>query len=254
MLAVSHPGKIGDALYALPTCRELAAQFGEKVDFYTSSYCEPMRELVEYQSYINRMVVPAHYVIERMDMGVQPWYMPIPEKEYTAIYQLGFKHVPDRALHQFMALDAGIDKPLPIVYDYPEIDDHRAQFYVIAPRGSSSYADLFYDVGIRLIERGFGIAVIGGPRESIFHLDEISHPAIHDLTGIDMLSTVALLSKAKGFVGLMSSQLVLANGFDFPKVAPHDGVHWDMRHVVYSNTNYYPINPTADEVLTLLGL
>lgn len=248
------PGNTGDCIYALPAAKELCTSLGVQCDFYTANTSEHLRSLFEYQPYIDQFIIPKAYRIERRDMGTQPWYMPIDESRYLATYQLGYRSVPDRPLHQFMALYAGIDKPLKIEYTYPEIDDHGAKFYVIAPRGSSDYAKLFFDVGMRIVERGFGIVIIGGTGENIFHLEEISHPAIQDLTGLDMLSTVSLLSKAQGFVGLMSSQLVLANGFNYMKVAPHDGIHWDMRHVVYSDSNFYPVNPTSDEVLTLLGL
>jgi len=249
------PGKIGDALYALPTCKQLAEDFGEQVDFYTSSYCEPIRALVEYQPYINRMVVPDTYIIERMDMGIQPWYMPIPENQYTAAYQLGYRGIPDRALHQFMALEAGIDKPLKIEYTYPEPKyTFFTPFVTFAPRGSSSYANLFIEVAYKLIEKRIGIVVIGGAGENYFQVDDILNPYILDYTGYDMIDTVGMLSKSLAFIGLMSSQLVLANGFDFPKIAPHDGIHWDMRHVVYSDTNFYPINPSEDDIISLVGL
>lgn len=253
MIAVSHPGKIGDSLYALPTCKYLAEQYGERVDFYTSSYCEPMRPLVEYQPYINRMVVPAEYHVERMDLGVQPWYMPIDESQYTQVHQLGFRSVPDRALHQFMALNAGIDKSLKVWYDCPYIGN-TMDYFCIAPRGSSDYAKLFYDVGKRISQLGYGVAVIGGASENIFEVPEISDPLIFDYTGTDFLTTTSIIAESMGFVGLMSSQLVLANGFDVPKVAVHDGIHWDLRHVIYSDTNFYPINPSVEEVVALLGL
>jgi len=46
--------------------------------------------------------------------------------------------------------------------------------------------------------------------------------------------------------------LALANGFEIPKVAVHDGRSWDMRHIISSSTNHYPINPTAEQVLEIL--
>jgi hypothetical protein len=67
-----------------------------------------------------------------------------------------------------------------------------------------------------------------------------------------MLSTLSILSGAKGFVGLMSSQLVLANGFPYPRIAPHDGRSWDMRHVINTEYNHYPINPSVEQILSLL--
>jgi hypothetical protein len=250
--AACHPGKIGDALYSLPAIREIYRQTGEKCDFYTSSYCEPMRKLMLYQDCINDFIVPSNYKVERFDCGAQPWYMDIDESQYSAVYQFGFRSVPDRALHQFIALYAGIDKPLDIEYNYPNIDEPIQNYYVVAPRGSSSYANLFYNVGKRLIDLGYGLVVIGGDNENIFNIPEVENPYLIDFTGKNMLNTVSILSKAQGFFGLMSSQLVLANGFNFPKVAPHDGRSWDMRHVIYSIHNHYPVDPSTTELLRLL--
>jgi hypothetical protein len=32
------------------------------------------------------------------------------------------------------------------------------------------------------------------------------------------------------------------------------GIHWDMRHVVETEYNFYPVDPTAEEVLEVMGL
>ena len=60
------------------------------------------------------------------------------------------------------------------------------------------------------------------------------------------------MSRCSGFIGLQTNQLVLANGFDMPKVAPIDGKSWDMRHCLYDKSNFYPINPSAQEVLDII--
>jgi hypothetical protein len=38
-----------------------------------------------------------------------------------------------------------------------------------------------------------------------------------------------------------------------PRVSPHDGKSWDMRHVVRGEYNFYPVNPTAEECLELMN-
>jgi len=241
MIAVSMPGKIGDALYALPVARLLYGIHGEKVDFYTSEYCTPMKRLVEYQTYISRFIVPEDYKIERMDMGVQPWNMPIPQK-YTHIFQLGFQGIPDRAIHQYMAHKLGYNMPLAIRYDYPLVDmDLPEDFICIAPRGKTSFEGTF-----NALADSTTSVIIGG------NGDYTGHGI--DMTGLDMLLTTYILSQSKGFVGLMSAMLVLANGFDIPRVAIHDGIHWDMRHVVYTALNHYPINPSLPDLKAILDI
>jgi hypothetical protein len=60
------------------------------------------------------------------------------------------------------------------------------------------------------------------------------------------------MSKCSGFAGIQSSHLVIANGFDMPKVVPHDGKSWDMRHVIYTDQHHYIVNPTGDQILEIL--
>lgn len=239
-IAVSMPGKMGDALYALPFARLLYGINGEKIDFYTSDYCKPLAELIAYQPYINKVIIPAEYKIERMDMGCQPWEMPI-AGDYTQIYHAGFRSVPDRAIHQFIAAQYGYNGPLGISYDYPKLIGtlYDEPYICIAPRGETTYKELFNEIAKK--KRAI---IIGG------HGDYTGYGI--DATGIDMLSTLSILSGAKGFVGLMSSQLVLANGFPYPRIAPHDGRSWDMRHVVNTEYNHYPINPSVEQILSLL--
>jgi len=249
-IAFAHPGKLGDALYSLPTIRAICDEQGAIADFYTSAYCTPLRRLFEYQDCISCVVIADWYKVERMDCGCQPWYIPIPDS-YDRVYQLGFKRVPDRPIPNFIWYEQMYyDAHLPIHYQYPDIARLMAEPYIcLAPRGDTSYTDLFSGVVRALETRGVKTLVIGGNGD--YSAVGARSEAL-DYTGTDLLETVSLLSYAAGFVGLMSSQLVLANGFIMPKVAPHDGHSWDMRHVVRSATNHYPVNPSVDSVLQLL--
>ena len=241
-IAITHPGKMGDTLYALPLARLVSSLTGEQIDFYTSEYCKPLQNLIEYQSYVNECIIPADYTIERMDIGVQPWLMPVREG-YSKVIHAGFHGVPDRPIHEFIAHQAGYTQFLDLRYDYPELTTslQYEDYICIAPRGETSFKHLFD--GVAKLSN-VNAVIIGGKGDYTGY-------GI-DYTGLDMLDTLSILSRAKGFVGLMSSQLVLANGFPIPRIAPHDGIHWDMRHVVYSHLNHYPINPSVADVLALL--
>lgn len=239
IFAAAHPGKLGDALYCLPLIRYIYNQTGMQCDFYTSDYCRPLKRLFEYQSCIRRVIIAENYTVARMDMGVQPYYIPIPQHEYAEVYQLGFRHIPDRPIHQYIAHSAGFDIPLAIEYEYPDVSYIHGEYICIAPRGYTDYTPLFE--GIANKRRA---VIIGGSNEYTgYGLN---------MTGIDMLHTASILSRAKGFVGLMSSQLVLANGFDIPRIAPHDGISWDMRHVITYHRNFYPIHPTTEDIIAIL--
>jgi len=241
-LALSHPGKMGDALYALPTIKHICNYYDSQCDFYTSEHCRALTKLFEYQSYIDKLIIPPEYKVEAGSPGIQPWHMPIDSNLYKRVIQLGFRWPPNRPLHQFIANSVGIEIDLEIKYEFPDFETHDKPYFILAPRGETTYKDLFLEI----IEKSpIDVVSIGGWGESI------SSSTI-DMTGLDMLETLTWISKSKGFVGLASSQLALANGFNIPKAIPHDGIHWDMRHVVRAPENYYLVNPTAEQVLEVL--
>lgn len=241
-IAAAHPGKMGDALYALPAIREIAQRHGEPLDFYTSSYCEPLRRLFEAQACIDRFIVATDYVLVDFGCGARPWQVPVPEG-YEAVYQMGFADMPEVAIPDYIAGRAGLPAGLPVQYDFdlpaPEIEE---PYIVTAPRGYTEYSPVFRAIAdhcpIAVVEIGAAGDGTGSPR------------AI-DKTGIDMLETLPWLAGARGFYGLHSAMLVLANGFPIPKVAPQG--RWDMRHVVRSPYNQYPVEPSAADILTRLG-
>lgn len=255
LVAVSHPGKMGDALYALPAIRVLIEDWNAQVDFYTSEYCKPLEKLIKYQTGIRNFIVPESYTILGMDMGIRPWKMPVDGTLYNRIVHLGFRSVPDCPLPEFIGRTAGVplSKLKPIYYEYPTADIPSNDYICIAPRGETTFKSLFEDI---IVNSEKDVAIIGGKSDNSltrFSTNEKGRN-IFDLTGLDMLDTLTWMSKCSGFVGLMSAMLVLANGFDIPRIAVHDGIHWDMRHVLYSNKNHYPINPTRQEIEELLNL
>lgn len=242
-IACTHPGKLGDAIYSLPVIKKLCELRFTTADFYTSQYCKPLKRLFEFQPYIDHVYIPDDYKIERMDIGVQPWQMPVDSSKYDVVYQMGFRTVPDRPLPEFIAKSIGLGEIDPLEFKYPDIETMNLPYIVLGPRGSTSYKDLF----IRFVKDcPIPVVTIGGT------LDYIGIGI--DKTGIDLLETTTWIAKSVGFVGIMSSQLVLANGFNIPKIAVHDGIHWDMRHVIRSESNFYPINPDSEYILTILGL
>lgn len=242
-IAFTHPGKIGDALYALPTIRHVYETTPNLcIDFWTSDLCANLKSLFEAQSCIHKFFVSESYIIERTDMGVQPWAVPV-DGDYNAVIHLGFRNIPDRPLHEYIAYEAGVKIDGDIRYDFkPDTKWEHMDYIAIAPRGETSYGELFDQIANKYNKHS---VIIGG---------EGDYRGIGiDYTGEDFLSTLSVLKYAKAFVGLMSSQLVLANGFDIPKIIPHDGQSWDMSHVIYSDNHYYLINPTIDKIADIIG-
>lgn len=241
MIACSHPGKLGDCLYSLPTVKKLCSLLNTNSDFYTSEYCRPLKRLIEYQSYINKFTIPNEYRIIREDIGIQPWNMPIDESLYSEVFQLGFRYVPNRPLHEFISRSVNLTIGLNLEYQYPKFETLNEPYLVLAPKGKTTFDFLF----INFVKKSpIQVVIIGGYGDYIgIGIDK---------TGLDFLETTTWIAKSKGFVGLMSSQLVLANGFDIPKIIVHDKESWDMRHAIKSNNNYYLLNPTVEEMVERL--
>jgi hypothetical protein len=248
------PGNTGDALYSLPTIRELYRQTGMLCDFYTSKLSSHLKRLFEYQDCIDRFIVAEDYRIEHRDMGTQPWLVPI-EGAYGAVYHLGYKTWPDRMLHQFIAHQVGIDKPLAIRYNHPDLTMNYGDrsYIIIAPRSRVvNYEDLLYQVTQMLGEQGIISVVVGAEKESNLGHGHFSSPWIDNVCGLDFLEVAALMSKAAGFIGAISSHLAIANGFEIPRIAIYPGQGYDMRHVLEYHRNKYLANPSSIEVVQAL--
>jgi SAM-dependent methyltransferase/ADP-heptose:LPS heptosyltransferase len=243
MIAVSHPGKIGDALYCLPTIRYLCDKHNTQADFFTSAYCEPLRRFFEYQSCIRKVIVPEDYKIEHGNCGIQPWHMSVPEEEYECVYELGFRRDPDKVLPDFIADTVGAPNGLPIYYEFPPAQTLAEPYIVIAPGRFDYYRRVFSEVARHAAAP---VVIIGARGE---HIEQGI-----DKTGLDLLDTLPWLEHAQAFLGVMSSSLVLANAFNIPKISLHDGQSWDLRPVMKSPLNYYPVNPSPLQLLAMLGM
>lgn len=270
-MAVSQGGKLGDFLYACPSAKWLWANLRtEPIDIYTSYYCAPLKRLMEYQTWVNELIVPDGFVVRDFGCGCQPWQMAeFMKPGYDYIHELGFRFFPDRPLPEFVLHQLGIDivdMVMAGTFEYPtlikapvdmaiyEPDKYTPDepYVIVAPRGDltmgpngNSMKDIFYDFA-RLCP--VKIVQIGARGEAWPWEGSI------DMTGLDWLETLSWLSEARGFYGIISSQGALAHNFDIPKVFPHNDGGWDMRHVVRGPSSFYEVMPTGARVLELMGL
>ena len=248
-IAIAHPGKIGDALYTLPTIRELCRRHNTQADFYTSSLCAPVLPLFLAQDEIVNTIIPTDYeVVDFIRQGVQPWEMPVPAHEYKKIYQLGFKEAPKGALPEYIAETAGLPREVgkTIQYQVPcELHPLAAKvkkYIVMASRGIRSSDKLFYGLLREFADKvKIPIIEIGSEGEAI--------GCGHNLTGIDMLSMAKVISASQGFVGYMSAPLVIANGFPIKKVIVHNGKMGLIEHTVQSDLSLYALNPKVEDII-----
>ena len=214
MIAVSHPGKIGDALWALPTIKWLCEKHGCQADFFTSPYCAPMLSLVAYQPYIRTAQVMPGYVAVAYAPGVQPWDMGLSLDGYDAVYELGFRGHPRCDLGNYIASLVGAPAELPVEYEFPRGHvDVKAPYYVLAPRGDAMFSPLYTEFMNR---SEIPVVQLGSAGEAI-------EGTSIDRTGLSMLDTLAWIEGSEGYIGPASSHLVLANGFRVPKVVTLPG-------------------------------
>jgi hypothetical protein len=136
---------------------------------------------------------------------------------------------------------------LNIKYEYPELETLEEPYIVIAPRGKSVYTELFQTI---IDDSSMKVVAVGAPgdAEDLFGENLIDKTTYVD--SLNLLETVSWLSKAETFFGLLSVNLVLANGFpNLKKIAFHNVNSKNFKHLVQSDNNVYLKNPTKDYVL-----
>jgi len=246
--AFCHPGKIGDALYTLPSIHTICERDNVSATFYTSSACQQLERLFLYQDHIEEFIVPADYRISNEGQGIQPWKMHV-KGNYKRVYQLGFEHFPRGALHKFIGATAGLTSVPDPYYKYPDISFYNEPYIVIGfsslrswPNMKTSYENLIKQCPIKVVQTGLPQDYLDAPCENKI--------------GLDLLEVLSLLSQAIMFVGFYSGLLALANGFpDLPKIitlihkgtGEQHGLHIANTYEII-HSQYLPIRPTDASV------
>lgn len=202
------PGKMGDALYSLTAVRWLCNKHNAKADFWTSEYCAPLKDMIEYQSYIDSFMINSDYVMDHMGFGIQPWYLQVPnENDYEAVYHLGFRDLPKMYIPDYICSLVECP-PQKLVYEYPDFPTLDKEYIVVAPRGEDFWTPLIKDLA-------------NGPNETYIVQIGAKGDYVGDIgidkTGLDFLETTTWIAKSKVFMGCTSSMLVIAEGFSMSR-------------------------------------
>jgi len=99
-ILTSCPGKYGDVLWAMPTCRTLAEHFGAPIDLVLSArYGDPsFCTLLAAQPYLNRVWAdPLWQIEERGSAPTNPWHF-TPEGDWDRVIHLGYQRWPQNVL------------------------------------------------------------------------------------------------------------------------------------------------------------
>ncbi len=93
---------------------------------------------MEYQQCIRDFIIPPEYVIKEHTIGIQPWQMPIDASKYEAVYQLGFKTVPETPLVDHIAASEGFDR-LPLSVDFPPVRHVTGNYLVACSKARNNH-------------------------------------------------------------------------------------------------------------------
>lgn len=242
MIAVAHPGKIGDMFYVMPTVAALAKKHGCQVDFYTSKYCGPAVSLLEYQPQVARVIIPDNYVINNFGQGVQPWEIPINPNGYEAVYQLGMRKWPEKGLIEFYAEIAGVT-PEPFHFDAPPLalpcSVDRPIVISVCQRTNKDYATA--------VIRAFGDQY---PIYQVGWVGQTPLPGVINGAMPDFLETASIFRNARLYAGGTGANSVLAIAFyPLPCIIAHPGHAFDARHLVPADWVSYMKDPTVDDFI-----
>lgn len=225
------PGKLGDLLYSLPTARHISKIFGTKIDFWTSKFCGSALPLLKAQSYINDAFVSQKYVPQHDNCGVQPWSLE-PESQYDKVYHLGFRSYPQCRLVDYFPTIYGFTMvDTAIKYDIPE--HSSAGEVVIVPGRNPLLKPYFIEILEKLPKEL--MIVQCGPKEELI---KVNLPNVNYCC--DIVDALCVMDNAKLFIGTLSANLVLANGFpNLKKVILIEKERHNPVHDIQSQNHYY---------------
>lgn len=250
VFAVTNHKQHGDTLWSVPCARELCRRAGMRCDFWVSEYARNCLDLLQAQEFVRHVVLDHDQPVEKWGFSNAHG----PGWGYAAVYDLGFRGHFDVPIPEYYSRLCGLPQ-LPNRFDLPPGYEGRPlpeePFVALASKGkgTTDYWRLFHNFAEHC---PYPVVEVGYPGESL----RTWLPNVWDHTSEGFLEMAWVISKCRWFVGLMSSPLVVASGWDCVKVAPHSGIHWTMSHVIRTPLHHYPCVgwPVSDDPAPLLEL
>lgn len=249
-ISVTHPGKIGDCLYALPTIRHIAQIHGQPVDFWTSQFCEPLRPLFEKQKCIKSFNISTKYKAENDGCGIQPWTLE-PDKPCDKLYELGLRNYPNTYLadyyppiYGFTNCDTTIKYDFETKKKFGDVLINENDFNIVVCCGRNEQLRPWFGAFLEMAEQ-LPIQIYQvGPESELLGPHQLKNTKN---LALNMYETVQMLSNANLYVGTLSANLVLANGFDIPKLILAEPNRWQPRHDLHTDKHHYLGLPTSPQ-------
>jgi hypothetical protein len=144
MITVTHPGKLGDLLWALPTVRELALSRNDTIQLWLPSQCKPLVNLLAKQWYIRQTVIDEDWVLGA-NTPEAPAKPPVePDGE---VIHLGYPEWPTMPLPFYTASLAGVEPSWdPWIEAEPLVETYGQQLLLYA------WTDNWFELKLGLTE------------------------------------------------------------------------------------------------------
>lgn len=248
LIACAHPGKIGDTLFTLPAIRELCRLHNAKADLFVRPFCEPARDLIEYQSCINKMHTFASY--KEINCRLQG-LTDFPNKEkYKSVFDISWKKMEYFPLPESLAVAAGLPRSIGrnLFYEIPDTVPEQifglGEYIVLTTK--SQGLTLFKDLFESFIQASpWPVIVMGGKEEKL--------DCGIDMTGLGFLDMARIIACSKAYLGVFSSPLVVAQGFKIPKTCVFNGRTWHPTQILKDGETEYLVDPTVEELIESVG-
>lgn len=96
MIWATHPGKLGDLLWALPAARHISRQYGQPINLWLAAQCKPLVNLLEKQDYIGDITLDYDWQVQ--DTAPASPRMPPGGPAQGSVVHLGYAAWPERPL------------------------------------------------------------------------------------------------------------------------------------------------------------
>ena len=263
-ILVTHPGKIGDCFWALPTARAIAESYGEKVDFMSSAGFTSHLPLIQAQPYIARAGYCAEWEVqntapmtpvtpppegkyvsftshrgasEGLEFGEVPLEV---TRDYDRVFHLGYPAWPTARLAEYVYQQALQQNetgpgaaPSRVWTILNPLDLSRPWIVALSPDRRRRVAVGFTDEWAELKAGLLGAAEHALPGSTLLllappggsRLDTEWSDVGCPSYRADWVQTANLIAGADLFLGCLSSQAVLAMALGIPRVLVEPNPH-----------------------------
>lgn len=235
-IMVSHPGKLGDLVLALPCVRDISIHFNTPVTLLISPHVRALIPLLKLQSYIKKVLVDESYAVIHEHRGYQPHTLEHDSVSHVDMYiELGYREsdeykIESSAIRGYpyfilqkeygIKLSGSKEPSIKIPFSSPQ---NPSEKYILFQGfgetldvifGHEKTTSLLIHWAAILKATGCSIKIFTGPRES----KRYQQLGLKPIVSHSLLETTTELIGSCGFVGVQSVISTIANELGFPRL------------------------------------